>query len=145
MDENQKIIYDLLKEMRADQKEQIRQLSSHGEELIHQKTSIEKIQSDSSEMKSDVRDLKDNMAEHMRRTDGVEQMVVILQELHTDNQKRIEELEEDSKKKDEIIRELKTTNLVNTRVKTWIKDNIKWFVTIVATLVGIATKIIGLW
>lgn len=152
MDENQKIIYDLLKEVRGDQKKDSKKL-----ERVD--TSVSEMQQQQKHMRQDLEAVKDetstntrHMGEHMARTEIAEQGLKILTELHVDNQKRIELLEADSKKKDAIIAEMKQTKAVENAVaegksdlKQKFKDNLKWIIGIGAGITTIITKWLGLW
>ena len=133
-----KVIYDLLNEVREDQKKD-------SEKLHKVDASISFIQSEVREIKEETKVNTKNLSEHMRRTDGVENMVSVLTSLHQDNQKRIESLEEDSKKKDQEISELKNKEKAERNLKQKIKDNIGWIIGIVAATVGIISKLKGLW
>lgn len=138
MSENQKIIYDLLKEVRKKQDEAAK-------ELVQQSTCLGNLELDTKDMKKDIADLKDDMAHHIARTDGVEHMVTILKDLHEDNKDKIEVLEKALKNETSIITELKNEHLVNNRVKSYFKKNIIWILSVISALIGIGTKIIGLW
>ena len=138
MKESEKILYDLLKEVREDQKK-------NSENITRTVSSVERMESDLESVKTETTANTKHMGEHMRRTDGVERSVNMLTDLHKDNQKRIELLEGDSKKKDKLIQDLKIKEAVEKNTKSWLKDNIKWILGIVATIVTIVSKIMGLW
>jgi hypothetical protein len=152
MDENQKIIYDLLKEVRGDQKKDSKRI-----ERVD--TCVSEMQLQQKQMRNDIEDVKKetstntrHMGEHMARTEIAEQGLKLLTDLHMDNQKRIELLEADSKKKDEVIAHLKEKDKIEdavakteSSVKQKIKDNIKWIIGIGAGITTIVTKWLGLW
>lgn len=152
MDENQKIIYDLLKEVRGDQKKD-------SQRIERVDVSISEMQIQQKQMRHDLEDVKHetttntrHMGEHMARTELAEQGLKMLTDLHKDNQKRIEMLETDAKKKDQAIieiqrkRDLKEASDKGAKnFKNTIKKNITWIITVVAALVGVISKLMGLW
>jgi glutamate synthase domain-containing protein 1 len=129
-----KLIYDLLKEMREDQKQQGEKQSEQGEELVKQRVCLDNVRKDIKKIQEDVAENKEDWRTHMKRTD-------VLEQLHKDNQKRIEELEVQSKKKDERIRKLERPVIA----KAWLKENVKWVLTISALGAGLVTKILEWW
>jgi phage terminase large subunit-like protein len=74
-----KILLDLLKEVREDQK-------SHGKELAKQSAYLEDVDSNVKDLKVTVAKNTDDIFHHIRRTD-------LLEALHKDNQKKIEQTE----------------------------------------------------
>ena len=78
-----KIVYDLLKEVREDQKK-------HGEELAKQSVWLESI-------KQDVQTNTSDLSEHIKRTQLNEDQIDILKKMQESTEKRIVILEEPSK------------------------------------------------
>ena len=78
--DDQKILFDLLKEVREDQKE-------HGKELAKQSAYLVSMDSDVKELKETVFVNTKDIAHHISRTDG-------LQTLHEDNKKRIDQADQ---------------------------------------------------
>jgi len=78
--DDQKILFDLLKEVREDQKE-------HGKELAKQSAYLVSMDSDVKELKETVFVNTKDIAHHIARTDG-------LQTLHEDNKKRIDQADQ---------------------------------------------------
>lgn len=106
------LLFDLLKEMREDQK-------LHGRELVKQSTVLESLDCDIKELKPVVAKNTQDIAEHMRRTD-------LLERLHLDNQKRIEISESRLNKLEEPV-----------KAKEWFKKNIIALLSTVATIITI--------
>ncbi len=131
MKESEKILFDLLKEVREDQKKDSKKIAKT-------ETCVDKMKDDLEEVKVETAANTRHMGKHMYRTD-------LLEKLYTDSIKRIELLEEDSKKKDSEIQDLKTEKAVNIKSKAWVKDNIKWLLTTATLVVGIVSKVMGLW
>lgn len=129
MDAN--IVYDLLKEVRDDQKEDSKKIEKTA-------THVEGIQEELKEVKKETALNTKHMGEHMARTEIAERGLQILTDLHLDNQKRIELLEEDVKKK-EVEKEAKK------QFKNILKNDLKYWLTIATLVVGLATKLMGLW
>lgn len=121
------MLYDLLKEVREDQKK-------HGEELAKQSVSLVNLSSEQKEIKKDLK-------YHIKRTDEVQESNRMLTELHQDNQKKIEQNETRIKLLEEPVKEKKVIE----KYKDKIKGNWKFWLGIVGAVVGIASKIAGLW
>lgn len=131
---NEKMLYDLLKEVREDQKKHGDMLGRHGEELAKQSVCIDNIQKDVGDMKKDIARNTDDVAEHMSRTDIAERNLQMLQELHKDNQKRIAQNQDRIKKLEEPV-----------KAKEWLGSNFKWMITVLTLVAGLVTKILDLW
>lgn len=134
---NDNILFDLLKELREGQKEQNKELSEHGRVLAQQKISIANIQKSLEETKEDIKILKDNMAEHMRRTHAVETLVSF-------HQKRIESLEKFFDKVYDKVDSIEDEQETNNKIKFWVKDNFKWLLTSFAAIIAIAASFFNL-
>ena len=106
------ILLDLLKEVREDQK-------NHGKELAKQSAYLENMDSDVKELKASVRQNTDDIAHHIKRTD-------MLEELHKDNQRKIELGEARLEKLEEPI-----------KAKAWIKAHIVAILGVVGTIATI--------
>jgi len=138
MDDDQKIIYDLLTEVRNDQKKDSKRIQKT-------ETCVSNMQGELAEVKRETKLNTKHMGEHMNRTALTEESNRLLRELHQDNQKRIEALEDSDKKKAEEISSLKEAKQVDEKVKHWFKDNLKYWLAITSLTVGLITKAIGLW
>ena len=125
-----KIIYDLLKEMREDQKHQGKKQVEQGEELVKQRVCLDNVQGNIKKIHQDVAENKEDWRTHMKRTD-------VLEQLHQDNQRRIDELEVKSKKKDERISKLEKPAIA----KAWLKENLKWILTVSVLGAGLVSKL----
>lgn len=112
-----KIILDLLKEVRDDQKK-------HGTELAKQSACLENMDADFKELKATVRENTDDIAHHIKRTD-------ILEALHKDNQKKIDLNEERLDKLEEPI-----------KAKEWIKKYMITISAVITALVSIAALVL---
>jgi len=112
-----KILFDLLKEVREDQK-------NHGRELSKQSAYLENLDSDVKELKVSVLQNTEDISHHIRRTD-------ILQELHKDNQKRIANSEERLDKLEEPV-----------KARKWLKKNTK-SVKVILSIVLITVSILA--
>jgi hypothetical protein len=108
-----KIIFDLLKEVREDQKQQ-------GQELAKQGAHIENMAADVCELKASVSKNTEDIAHHIKRTD-------LLQELHQENQAKIEKSEARLDKLEEPV-----------KAKEWIKQHI---ITISAIVTAVASAV----
>ena len=148
MDESQKIIYDLLKDVREDQKKDSKKIHDTAERVAGLEPRVAKIEEETEKNRV-------GLDKHMSRTEIAEEGLAILKDLHADNQKRIKAneqriqmLEDDNKKKDKEILDLKTQKQVDESVKTTLKDmkeNWKYWLTIASLTVGLITKVLGLW
>jgi len=143
-----KTIYDLLKEVRDDQKEHNKEAQETREALVKQGVSIENIKSDISEMKVVASRNTDNIEEHMQRTYqvevGQEKMFTELERLHVDNLKRIEELQLAYVNVKERVNKLEEPQ----KAKAWLKKNylaIASILTATGSLVALASKVLGWW
>lgn len=134
MDDNHRIIFDLLKEVREDQKNQNEKIAEQGEILAVHGTHLSAIQKDMEFTKKHTADNRDDLREHMRRTD-------ILERMHEDNKGRIDQLEQIDKEDQQKIKELQKPLLK----KKWMKEDIKWILTVLGLLGGLVSKIMGLW
>ena len=119
-----KIVFELLKEVREDQKQQ-------GVELAKQSVCLENLDTNVKELKVTVNKNTDDIAHHIRRTD-------LLQELHQDNQDKIQEsvVEIDASK----IRLDKLEEPVKARA--WIKTHLVTISAVLTALVSIAAFLI---
>lgn len=124
---DEKMLYDLLKEVRDDQKKHGEILGKHGEELAKQSVCMKNVQKDVGEMKKTVAKNTEDVEKHIYRTD-------MLEELHKDNQTRISQNEERIIKLEEPV-----------KAKQWFKENLKWVLTVAALSATLITKIMGLW
>jgi len=119
-----KIVFELLKEVREDQKK-------HGIELAKQTADLDNLKQDVSELKEDVSRNTEDVAHHIRRTD-------LLQELHKDNQQAIEKNElkivESEARLDKLEEPVKA--------KEWIKSHIVTISAVVTALASIAAFLI---
>jgi gas vesicle protein len=115
-----KIVFELLKEVREDQKK-------HGIELAKQSTLLDNVEGDLKELKTTVSRNTDDIAHHIRRTD-------LLQELHKDNEnaiaKNAEQIEESAARLDKLEEPVKA--------KEWVKNNIITISAVVTALASIA-------
>ena len=112
-----KIILDLLKEVREDQKE-------HSKELYKQSAYLQSMDSDVKELKITVSKNTEDIAHHIRRTD-------LLQELHSENQERIEKSEARLEKLEEPV-----------KAKEWIKNHAVAIITAAAAIASIIALIL---
>ena len=112
-----KIIFDLLKEVREDQKTQ-------GQELAKQGAHIENMASDVNELKSSVSKNTEDIAHHIKRTD-------LLQALHDENQKKVDDHQA---RLDELEGPIKA--------KEWIKKHLVTISAIVTALASVAAFLI---
>ncbi len=112
-----KIVFDLLKEVREDQKE-------HGKELAKQSADLQNLKSDVSDLKVNVSKNTDDVAHHIRRTD-------LLQTLHDENQKKVEDHNLRLEKLEEPV-----------KAKAWIKQHIVSISAIATALASIAAFLI---
>lgn len=119
-----KIILDLLKEVREDQKK-------HGTELAKQSVYLEKMESDVSELKATVSRNTDDIAHHIRRTD-------LLQEMHNDNQAAIK------KNAAEIAASVARLDKLEepVKAKAWIKTHLVTISAVVTALASVAAFLI---
>lgn len=118
-----KIVFDLLKEVREDQKQ-------HGIELAKQSTYLEKMDSDVKDLKTTVFKNTEDIAHHIKRTD-------ILEKLHKDNESKIEQ---DQKRLNALEEPVKA--------KAWIKKNfinLASLLTAFSSLLALITKLKGFW
>jgi chromosome segregation ATPase len=106
------LLFDLLKEVREDQKE-------HGKTLAKQSAYLEGIDSDVKELKPVVAKNTEDISHHIMRTD-------ILEALHRDNQKRIEQSESRLNKLEEPV-----------KAKEWIKNHIVALLGVIGTIATI--------
>lgn len=113
-----KMLYDLLQEVREDQKQ-------HSRELYKQSAYLENMDSDVKELKTTVGRNTEDIAHHIRRTD-------ILQDLHKDNQRKIEMSEARIDKLEEPI-----------KAKEWVKKNVIAISAIITTLISIAALLLN--
>jgi len=122
-----KMVYELLKEVRDDVKK-------HGEHLATQGVCILNIEKN---VNKNTKDLE----YHITRTNEVQRSNDLLTDLHLDNQKRITNNE---KKIDKLEEPGKVEEYLS---KVWIKKSGKVIgvLTIVSLIAGIITKIIGYW
>lgn len=127
MDKYQKLIYDLLQEVREDQKEDSAKIAETAICVSDMKPRLERV-----ENKTDIN--TKNLGEHMSRTDIAEESIGMLKDLYEDNQKRIAALEDDNKKK-----------IAKEEAKSWLKKNLKYWLTIATIVAALASKIAGLW
>ena len=134
MDENQKLVYDLLKEVRADQKTDSKKISATEACVSSIKDKLEEVERNTDENTK-------GLQKHMSRTEIAEKGLDILTDLHKDNQDRIKNLEEDSKKKAELLNNLR----VEKEAKKWLKDNLKYWLAIAVLVAGLISKMTGLW
>lgn len=111
------IILDLLKEVREDQKE-------HGKELNKQSAYLQTMDADIKEIKPVVAKNTEDIAYHIRRTD-------LLQDLHIDNQKRIEMSEQRIEKLE-----------VPVKAKEWVKNHLVTISAVVTALASMAAFLI---
>ena len=131
---NEELLLELLKEVRDDTKGNGEKLSKQGEELARQSTCLESLEEDMKEVRTDLSKNTADVAEHVRRSN-------LLEVLHMDNQKRIETLETDVKKKDDRIKKLERPEIA----KAWVRENLKWLLTISGLTTSLVTKLLGLW
>lgn len=120
---DEKIIYDLLKEVRADQKR-------HSEELAKQSSYLDKMDRDLERLKDVTEKNTKDIEEHIRRTD-------LLEDLHKLNEGKIEL----NNQRLAILEE-------PVKAKAWIKKNLLSLSSTAAALSAIAAliaKIKGLW
>lgn len=139
-----KTIYDLLKEMREDQKEHGKSIQESEKVLVKQSEQLGAVQKDIEQMKIDVADNKDGLLEHMRRTDILEKLHENAQKLHIDNAKKIYELEKlhiDNSKRIEKLEEPQ-------KAKDWLKKNylnVVSIITATASILALFTKLLSWW
>lgn len=119
-----KIVFELLKEVREDQKK-------HGIELAKQTADLNNLKQDVSELKTTVNKNTDDIAHHIRRTD-------LLQELHRDNQEAIKENADNIEKS--VVRLDKLEEPV--KAKEWIKTHMVTISAVVTALASIAAFLI---
>ena len=112
-----KIIFELLKEVREDQKQQ-------GQELAKQGANIQNMAADVCELKTSVSKNTEDIAHHIKRTD-------LLQELHKENQEAIKNSEARLDKLEEPV-----------KAKEWIKNHVVTISAIVTALASIAAFLI---
>lgn len=121
------MLYDLVKEIREDQKK-------HGEELAKQSVSLNSLGAEQTEIKKDLK-------YHIKRTDEVQESNKMLTELHQDNQKKIQQNETRIKLLEEPIEEKKAVDKYKERLrKHW-----KYWLGIGGIIAGIVSKLAGLW
>jgi chromosome segregation ATPase len=106
------LLFDLLKEVREDQKD-------HGKTLAKQSAYLEGIDSDVKELKPIVAKNTNDISNHMMRTD-------LLEDLHKDNQKRIELSEARLEKLEEPV-----------KAKEWIKSHLVAILGVLGTIASI--------
>lgn len=86
MSTESQILYDMIKEIRQEQRDANKVYTDHQEQMGKFATNMYHMQGDVAEIKRDVKRNADNLEAHMRRTD-------VLEKLHEDNQGRIQRLE----------------------------------------------------
>lgn len=141
MDENQKIIYDLLTEVRRDQKKDSEKIAETQVCVTEVRNKLELVEQ---HVDRNAESLKNNTAsldEHIARTEVAEKSLEILKELHKDNQKRIEMLEEKRVESDRALAELGFEK----RARTWLKENFKYWLAIAGLAATLISKMAGLW
>jgi hypothetical protein len=112
-----KIVFELLKEVREDQKK-------HGTELAKQSAYLENMDSDVKQLKGEVAQNTKDLAHHIKRTD-------ILETLHRDNQKKIE------------LSETRLENLEEpVKAKEWLKKHVVTIVSVVTAIASIVALIL---
>lgn len=131
MDESQKIILDLLQEVRREQKKDSEKILKTDLCVNHIKSNVSELKKDLSKVKEETIVNTAHMGEHMTRTEVAEKNLELLKNLYKDNQKRIISLE--------------NKNKIDEKIKHWFKDNLKYWLTIGVLMVGLITKISGLW
>jgi chromosome segregation ATPase len=119
-----KIVFELLKEVREDQKK-------HGIELAKQTADLDNLKQDVRELKTDVSQNTDDLAHHIRRTD-------LLQELHRDNQDAIQKSEQKIEENEARLDKLEEP----VKAKEWIKTHIVTISAVVTALASIAAFLI---
>ncbi len=119
-----KIVFELLKEVREDQKK-------HGIELAKQTADLDNLKQDVGELKATVNRNTDDIAHHIRRTD-------LLQEMHKDNQEAIQEntakIELGEARLDKLEEPVKA--------KEWVKSHIVTISAVVTALASVAAFLI---
>lgn len=106
-----KMLFELLKEVREDQK-------THGIELAKQSAILDNLDSDVKELKNTVRENTDDIAHHIRRTDE-------LQALYSSNKFRIDDVEGRLEKLEEPV-----------KAKAWVKAHM---VSIISVLTAVGS------
>lgn len=150
-----KTIYELLKEVREDQKSHVKEGQETRECVVKQSVSITEMQKNISDIKEDVAENKDNLKEHMQRTYqveiGQEKMFGELERLHNLNFIEIERLnkahEEGEKERQQLISRVDKLEEPQ-KAKTWIKKNLYSIIstiTAIGSLIGLLTKYLGKW
>lgn len=141
-------IYELLKEVRNDQKEHNRDAQETRLEVTAQSATIEAIKEDLQEIKKDVAENKEDLRVHMKRTYQVEvsqeKMFSELERLHTNNVSRIENLQKAYIDIAERLGKLEEP----VKAKVWLKKNYLSIVslgTATGSLITLVTKLIGWW
>ena len=141
MDENQKIIYDLLTEVRQDQKKDSVSIAETKACVKHVQSKLDEVEKHVDRNSKNLAKNTEDVAEHISRTELAERSIKALTDLHQDNQKRIQNLEEDSKKKDKALEELG----FDKKARHWLKENLKYWLAIAVLVAGLISKIAGLW
>ena len=111
------MLFELLTEVREDQKEQ-------GKLLAKQSVYLENMDSDVKELKQTVSRNTEDIAHHIKRTD-------LLQDLHRDNQAKIEKSEERLNALEEPV-----------KAKEWIKKHMVTITSVLAAIVSVAALIL---
>lgn len=112
------LLLELLREVREEQKQ-------HGKELVKQSTYLEGMDSDIKELKPVVQKNTEDISHHIRRTD-------LLEDLHRDNQKRIELSELRLQKLEEPV-----------KAKAWLKKHIVAITGVIAAMTSILAFFLG--
>ena len=107
-----KIILDLLQELKNDQKEHGKITQSQAGELVRLTVCLENLELDTGDIKKDISEIKTDVAYHIHRTD-------ILEQLHLDNQKRIEKLEKEAHDEQARLQKLEEPG----KAKAWLREN----------------------
>lgn len=119
-----KIVFELLKEVREDQKK-------HGIELAKQTADLDNLKEDVGELKVTVTRNTDDVAHHIRRTD-------MLQELHKDNEAAIKDNTEKIEQGEARLNKLEEP----VKAKEWFKSHIVTISAIVTALASVAAFLI---
>lgn len=150
-----KTIYELLKEVREDQKEHVREGHQTKEAVIQQAADIKNIKQNLDDMKSDIYENKENLREHMQRTYqveiGQEKMFSELEKLHKDNLTRIETLQKaylNVEEKNTILAQRVDKLEGPKKAKAWLRQyylEIVSVITATGSVLALASKIAGWW